>query len=250
MSGSSIPEKIRKLMALAMPGSGASPEEAASAAAMAAMLSAKYNIELASIKTSEADRKVFKQAEPITSALPRDKAAHMLLARAVADLYGCTFLINIAHNSNKIRFVGQPHNTALCDHWMTYLWDAGSRYAAQFLKNTSHTSQKERYKADGSFRLFYATEVSARLARKLAEMKRHGIDQTSTGTALVVSTWFETERREVRSWMEQNMRLKTTKTRHKPLDVSAAVAGTSAGRAVNISDHIGTRPAPVAGLIR
>ena len=234
-----VDDKIRKLMALANhPGTGAA--EAATAAAMAAELALKYNLDLAAVQEATPEqRKTFKHGDYATSALPRDKAAHMLLARGVADLYGCKFLILTMHNSNKIKFVGQEHNIMLCNSWLQYLMTAMSKSTAAYLKTRMFSDNKEKYRADGQFRLMFAHEVRQRLAEKLEQMRRHGVSG-STGTAIMVVNWYDQERKEVQAWLDQNMgKLRQSNTRKKSIvDVHAATHGVMAGKQVSLSDQI------------
>jgi hypothetical protein len=241
---SSISEKIRKLMALAeqKQHNAADANEAASAAAMAAELAMKYNIELDSIeKDHAAAPKQFKKGDYATSALPRDKQAHMLMANGVADLYGCKWLIRVAHNSNSVVFIGQPHNVELCNSWITYLWKAMMRCNVEYARTRTFASKKERYAADLAFRLQFASQVYTRLKEKLASMKTQGVADGG-GTALMVVNWYEQEKQEVAEWMQTHLSPgKPTSTRTKKLDWRAAAAGYEAGKKVGLHDQIGTK---------
>jgi uncharacterized protein DUF2786 len=238
-------DKIRKLMALAN-DTGATAHEAAAAAAMAAELALKYNIDLDAATradTTKSTTKEFRKGEYCTSALPRDKQSHMIIAGAVAAMYGCEVLMQIRHNSNKVRFVGQPHNIALCNSWMQYLWKACARANVEYARTRTFAAKTERYKADLGFRLQFASQVSSRLKEKLATMQR---GETSSGTALMVVNWYTTERREVQDWMDrQQIGGKLTGVRRKAIDVHATQAGYAAGKRVGLSDQVGANARPL-----
>jgi hypothetical protein len=238
---SDVTEKIRKLMNLADQSRNSNANESAAAAAMAAELALKYNINLDAIgrEGTKAETKQFKKGDwAPTIALPRDKQTHLMLASGVAALYGCKFLIYVFHNSNRIAFIGQPHNVDLCNKWLEYLWKAMARSNTEYARTRTFDTKKERYTADCGFRLQFAAQVSSRLREKLEAMKAKGVADGG-GTALMVVNWYEAERREVQEWMDKNLSMgKPTQIRGKKIDTHAARAGYDAGNKVGLDDQI------------
>lgn len=240
-------DKIRKLMAVAN-SPGANANEAASAAAMAAEMALAHSIDIGLIREVEGETpaKVFQEGPRVMGISAGDRSALLAMAGPVASLYGCSVLIhslmymrNPAHVAD-IFFVGQPHNVELSGTWIKYLWascERSNKEAPEF------RGIKRTYKMDRSFRLAFGNAVSQRLYEKLAAMKSQGIKtEASTSTALVVSNWFETERREVAKWMAANMRLgKVSKMNKRDLDYDAMLAGREAGKRVGLNDQIGNR---------
>lgn len=231
---STMNEKIRKLMALAdHPGTGA--EESAAAAAMAAELALKYNIDLA-LARHVAEPKQFERGAAAVTAAGGNRAALLWLAGAVANLYGSKNLVWQNHTSKcGIDFIGQPHNVAMCDSWMRYLWGACKKSDTAFRKSQIYASKPDEYRASMSFRLHFAITVANRLADKLASLKRG--EAAGTGTALMVVAWFETEKKEVAEWMAANLKTKTAKVAsRRAMDSDASTAGREAGRNASLAD--------------
>lgn len=243
-------EKLVKILALANHPE-TSPEEAAAAAAMAAELAVKYNIDLGTIKeVGQQEKKEFKRSEwTKVKASPRDRQAALYLQSGINDLYAVQGIVTWYPPSNRFSFVGQPHNTLLATHWFEYLWDCCVRATKEYNKKRSYMSTKEKSKAEQSFRLYFCAAVQRRLFAKRQQMMQQGVKdgEGSTSTALVVVNWYEQERKELRAWMEQNFSGKTVHSRKKELDRLAAVAGQDAGKRVSLDDQVGgsaRKPAP------
>jgi hypothetical protein len=239
---SSTADKIRKLMALAN-HEGTSPEEASAAAAMAAELALKYNIDLeAALAAGSAEAKVFGIGD-IELWVPAQYRQVLIHFQAgIAALYGCKATIShIGHAKYGIKFVGQDHNVALCNSWLKYLWDSCAKSNATYNKTRSYASAAEGYRASVTFRLHFAAEVHGRLSEKLASMRR---GEASAGTALVVVAWYDAEKQEVAKWMDDNLKMgKPTTSRAIKIDVRAAVAGNEAGKRTSLADQIGAAAA-------
>lgn len=237
---STMNEKIRKLMALAT-HAGTSPEEASAAAAMAAELALKYNIDLEATQAASAPQaKVFEEGEIELWITAQYRQCLINLSAGIADLYGCkTVIHSVNHAKYGIKFIGQPHNVALCNSWLKYLWDSCQRANVSYNKTRSYDSAAASYRAAVTFRLHFSSEVYRRLRDKLEAMRRG--DAPGTGTALVVVNWYEAEKKEVAQWMADNMKLgKMAKTRGIRIDGAAAVAGHQAGQRASLADQVGS----------
>ncbi len=233
-------DKIRKMMALAQ-DSGATPEEAANAAAMAAELALKHNLDLAQVmQEGQPKKKAFTHLYATEGCGPRDRAAGLLLSHGLSRLYGCMNLVSWAPPTNKYSFVGQEHNAQLCASWFDYLWRSCERANKEYnktLRGAGRTA-KERGAADQAFRLRFAEAVTTRLLQKLREMREKGVQQ-SNGTALMVVDWYEQEYREVQEYAATKMRVgKAAKTRTSVRDSHAGAAGAEAGKRVSLDAQL------------
>ena len=226
-------DKIRKMMALAN-DPGATPEEAANAAAMAAELALKYNIDMASIQIDEAPKpKEFVVGGYSIKVTPRDRKAGLHLAGGVSKLYAVKLVLTRIKEYWFFTFIGQPHNVELANHWLNYLWASMKRANSEYHKTLTHRAT---YAQDGSFRLMFAYTVQARLYEKFEAMQRHGI---SGSTALVVYNFYEKERAEIDAWVKQSMALgKPLKSRAAQLESAAASAGAAAGKRIGLDEQV------------
>ena len=256
MSGFDYADKIRKLLAVAN-DAAATPGEAANAAAMAASLALQHNIDMGKIheRESSPETKAFARTHKGMAVSAQHRKGLLWMASGVANLYGCSIILttfrNPAHAAD-IYFVGQPHNADLCLTWLDYLANAAQR-ANREAPELKGLSGADRYRADRDFRESFGSAVRNRLDEKLQAMKSEGIKgESSSSTALVVSNWFETEKREVQEWMASTMKLgKATSTRStKNRDYSAATAGYQAGKKVGLHDQLGTRSQAVGAIGR
>jgi hypothetical protein len=245
MMSSSMNEKIRKLMALA-DSSGATPAEAANAAAMAAELALKYNIDIAEACKSEQPKpKEFTFGEYAIKTNPRDRKAGIHLAHGVAELYAVKPLISAlkGRTEHHFMFVGQAHNVELASSWLKYLWNSMLRSNKEYNKSKIGRAT---YGSDGSFRLMFAYAVETRLHDKYAAIQQQGVSET--GTALVVVNWYEQERKAVQEWIDQTLgeNKRELRSRASNLDGHAANAGYKAGKQVGLDDQLAGRSSPRA----
>ena len=248
--------RIQKLMRLAA-DPAATPEEAATAAAMAAELSIRYNIDLADVTNDEHAEKHFEQgtANPKLKVYGRDRKAFTFLTSAISKLYGCQDFVRTRKDKSFAQFVfiGQKHNIEMAETWTDYLWQSCLRANRQFNKTDErrkHMNAAEKYKADGNFRYHFAWIVYGRLKAKFEELNQQGAkDSEGTSTALAVSTWYEQERKELTAWIAQHMNLRKARaTRSMKIDVLAANAGREAGQRVSLDAQITAKSRPVAQI--
>ena len=233
MSG--MDSKIAKLLAMAEhPNSN--PEEAANAAAMAAALAAKYNIDLDSVRRVE-DTKTFRQDRSGWHTRYRDAEAVSLMGSWVGRVFGCKLIIHTFRRSQSwYSFTGQPHNTQLAHSWLEYLWTSCKRANTEHARLSNYGDKDIRQQARDNFRIHYAAAVARRLKQRFDAMQTDGV---SGSTALVVAAWFDQERKEVELWMEQNGEAAPPlKPRDVKLMLDAALAGKRAGEKVGLHDQI------------
>lgn len=241
MSDNPALDKIRKLLALAESGSGATPEEAATAAGVAAALMMKYNIDREEVqaKTGPAE-KTYGWHKSKVRCPAWDRQAVIFLSSGVAALYGCQELVTPVNHTRYFSFIGQPHNCQMAESWTDYLWRSCKRASTEYLKAHPRFDKKEAYRAERSFRLTFCQQVYVRLLQKVREMRTQGVTEgTSTSTALVVSHWLDEEKKAVQEWMSSNMKTGMTRgPKPRNLDAGAANAGREAGKRVNLDTQL------------
>ena len=230
----SMSSKIAKLLALAE-HPNTSPTEAANAAAMAAELALKYNIDTDSVRQSEIPKQFVKDLSQWHSR-SRDIDAVSLMGGWVAKMFGCKLLIHAFKGDAFYSFSGQPHNVALSHSWLHYLWQSCLKANTEFAKGRAYGDARIRQQARDNFRLHFSAAVATRLIQRLDQMRSQGV---SGSTALVVQNWFDQEHREVSVWVEQN---NDKIVEHKPREIKqlldAALAGHAAGNRVGLQDQV------------
>ena len=242
-------DKIRKLLAMAE-HPNTNPAEAANAAAMAAALAAKHNIDLDAARGA-GQSKTFIDAPPFAAVKwrRRDDTGVVIMTTWVARLFGCTTVIHYNGDERWCAFKGQEHNIALAQSWFKYLWDSCKRANTEHAKSESHATFAERESARATFRMHFCVAVSNRLKQKYEAMRTTGV---SGSTALVVAAWFDTERREVEAWLKDKHPDMQDFTPKMPTvkDERAARAGDAAGNRVSLADQIGASAPVSSGAIR
>jgi hypothetical protein len=230
-----IKGKIAKLMALAA-DQGATPDEAASAAAMAASLAARYNIELSSV--GKPGEKKFVTQKGSTTFRRRDATAFGMMSSWVGSMFGCSPMFYYRGDTMTSAFSGQEHNIDLCHSWMDYLWGVCLKRNTDHARKADYGSSAVRQQARDSFRMAFAVAVSRRLKTKLDELRAQKFE-TSAGTSLVVGTWFDQERQELAVWMEENQGdLKPMKAKEVKVLHDAYRAGFKSGDEVGLQDQV------------
>ena len=236
-----IADKLRKLLELAEhPNTNAN--EAANAAALAAKLSIMHNIELDSVRL-KSQNKEFVSVLSTWHYSPRDAAGVIVMSQWVAQLFGCKILLAGSSSRRYIWFYGQKHNVDMCNSWSKYLIDSCARANREHARDAKRATFAEREDARSAFRYAFNVAVATRLREKLEAMKKEGVQEgSSSGTALVVSNWFEQERKEVQEFIDNNVQIsnKTVSTRSVAIEGRAIAAGREAGNKVSLHDQVST----------
>lgn len=234
--------KIQKLMAMA-DHVGSNPNEAAAAAAMAARLAAKHNIDLDAVRTAD-QPKTFARLYTEIKVPMRDEQAFYFLCNAVAKTYGCVGGHFIFSGSIEPVFVGQPHNTGMAKSWFQYLWDACKLANRIHAREQNYGSHARREQARSAFRYGFCKAVSERMHELLmATMAQTHTSTHTGGTALVVGAWFESERRDVAQWMADDAAARAERYRAENPNAVAVKVRASRGRTM-------AGVAPLAGAQR
>jgi hypothetical protein len=231
----SMIDKIRKLMALA--GSNPNVHEAAAAAEMAASLAAKYNIDMDAVRL-RSEKSFIESETGGFSFSRRDEMGALQMAMWTCRLFGCTVWYRTFNSCRKAVISGQPHNVALAESWLEFLWNSCKRANREHAHAMSYPTFGEREKARQSFRLAFCSAVAKRLMEKVDSMKKQGV---SGSTALVVTAWFDEEQREVAEFVAKkhpemgNFKVRRPTTYER----RAAEAGSDAGNRVSLAHQIG-----------
>jgi hypothetical protein len=228
-------DKIKKLLAMAHhPNSD--PNEAAVAAAMAARLALQHNIDIDSL-TEKAPKEFVRDALDID--FPRrDDQARIWLMTAVAEMFGVKpYNVNYGA-TRRVLYVGQKHNTELAKSWTAYLWESCKRANTEHARRACYGSREAREEARSAFRFGFCLAVAKRIGQSVQEMKTQGVPESGS-TALVVSAWFEQERREVEAWVKTNINASkgSTGTRVRGTQ-EARDAGLVAGAKVSLNKQL------------
>jgi hypothetical protein len=244
-------DKIRKLLAMAE-HPNTNPAEAANAAAMAAALAAKHNIDLDAIRAASGQAKEFVDAPAFAGVKwrRRDDSGIMIVTSWVARLFGCTTVIHSRGDERWCAFKGQVHNVELAQSWFKYLWDSCKKANTEHARSESRGTFNERETARAVFRLHFCVAVANRLKEKYNAMRTQpGV--VSGSTALVVAAWFDAERKEVELWLKEKHPDMAQFAPKPPTqrDSTAAAAGDAAGRRVSLADQIAAHPV-ARGAIR
>lgn len=158
-------EKIKKLMRLGQPNSGATDAEAASAMEMASALMAKYAVQ---VTLDEDDAPEAVRGKPD---FKWDEVWHREVAAAAGFLYYCRVMW---WGNNKygmgISFVGRPDNIEACEATMAFL--AGEVERLYKLNLPKGLSKETRAEYRRTFKFACAHRLAAR-AWAIMEMLRH-----------------------------------------------------------------------------
>ena len=231
-----IIEKIKKLLALAE--RGGTEAEAALAAEMAASLALKHNIDLAAVQTGPMPRNYNDVQIAIADKFEQWMAN---IVGGVAHLHGCKHYFSSRHDKSVAwNVIGRPNTAEAIKLTVEYLVEATKRFNRQAVMGRG-LDKVGRQAFRESFRLACSQRLRVRLREKYDAMTTTDVvAQTSVGsTALVVSNYFEQERKEIALWMEEKGYKLTNKT-HNVRDRSdeGRAAGLSAGNRIGLDAQV------------
>lgn len=201
-----IVEKIRKLFAMAAPGSGATEAEMMTALEMAQALMVKYAIDQDALKTEVVPGvrrgEMTKEYDAWAQVLG-DAAAELNMASAV--YYG--------RNSRTLRFgfVGRPEAVTGAEATLRLLVGEVERLYKQGLPRGLDKASRAQFRRN--FKFACSTRIQQRVSDIVYQLKHsnnYAMQQTGS-TALVVSSTIDQRLREVAEWMTKNMNVKFAK---------------------------------------
>ena len=195
-----IQERIRKLLALAASGSGATEDEADTAMQMAAAMAARYGIELEALNKDKAAPKV-----TLKSHRKEWKVHQAYAANAAAVLVGIE--CNVYDLGKRgFSFVGREELIETAEELMFWLFrQIEDLYKSNLPKGLT---QGERAEFRKTFKAACALRVLERAKRYMRELKTSDAQaQDATGqNALVVLNYFETLSKEVDEFWNNRFR--------------------------------------------
>lgn len=224
--------RIKKMLSLA--DNNDSPAEAAVAAAMAAKLMDKFNIEHAEVLLADLkDDDIIEHPTDVSWARHVPKWVSRIIV-ATAQLHDCEAKYNFSYKEGVkqrhmgVTFLGHHADVIVAAWVFDYLIGEIKRLGNAYSKSIGKATGPQRH----SFRVACAGEIAYTLQRMLrdreAEMATH-----STGKELVICK---------RSLVQQkfNVKYKTGGRQQRYGDMTAARAGAEAGRKVSIRTGIET----------
>jgi len=232
-----IVERVRKLLAKTVER-GATPAEAATAAAKAQALMFAYNLELSQVEDKPADPLAAYKREGEDygrMAWRRDRTWMRDLMHAVAVNNFCKLVYYSTSNKDygtRLDLIGKPDNIRFCRElfaWLVVQLDSMRLEAwAVYLKVCKADGERPihgtRYRAS-----FYAGAVEV-IASRLAAQRRENEQASADSRALIVITGKEL----IQATQALAGRLRASRTRRWTADDDARDAGQQAGQRVSI----------------
>jgi hypothetical protein len=241
-----ILERVRRLFALSNDG-GATQGEAATAAAMAARLMARYQLgegELrverdgaGGVRIDVTERDVSVAAW--RSGTRRMPTWHGSVASVAARATGC----RAYREATSIVFVGAFRDAAVAVELQTWLVDRCDADTRTYMRFARRTMSGFGRTTASSFRFGWVNGVSRAVEHEVAERESDHAEMRSdggpagTGTDLVVVTLREVAAAKsaaVDSWMQSNIRLRSRTVTQTVHDSDAYGAGHSRGRSIRV----------------
>lgn len=170
-------DKIQKLLKVAAEGSGASVNEAETAARQAAALMRKWNIDSAEIQLKNIDQGLGEEIVAEFAYSPRHRIQRWegQISVAVAKLFDCQvdLYTKPSGDSEVIRFMGYETDVVVSTWMLTYLIRTVESLAKKFMGDKKSFTQG-------------ATAALCKRLREMREARDAEFKGTTTGTALVV----------------------------------------------------------------
>ncbi len=225
-----VMEKVRKLLALAR-DSGASENEAATAARQAATMMNKYQIDAGDILIAKMDEDI-EFARELAEANPRKRRHPFtevstwcgVIAMGVADLFDCVVdIVGLRDGGVKLRFSGHVTDVPVA------VWTYQMLTETVYRLSTASPEASVSRAAKTAFRMGAAIRLQNRLDSMKDEQDRTNEECKSTGTSLVV---IDKKKAAVKERFGESKR---KKTRVKTLEDEAFSAGKAAGDKIPIN---------------
>ena len=198
MEDNNIIEKIRKLLALAERG-GTEAEAAAAMEKVQALLT-KHNLDIDSVRKPEESSftREFQEFEWNASWIRP-------IAGAVAKLYFCSmYYTQQGLDKQIIYMVGEKVNILTAQYVVDLVVATGKRLAKAYAQECYRDWGMNPVSASNSFKKGFALRISSRCAELMREAKRGNIKDVETGTALVVTNFYERNETAIAKFIKQD----------------------------------------------
>jgi hypothetical protein len=234
---------VKKMMTLAN-DAGASEGERENALRMAHATLAKYNLTMSEAEASGKKAEEARGAEHMTG---RDYPWMRTTAHAVAKLFFCEyFYILIGGGKVKHFFVGRESNVFTAQGMTTYVIDSIDREAQRTAKARTGNSGGTFWRSFCKGAAFAVYERCDSIREEAEEESAQDAQlerltsPKSTGTALVLASVYEAERKANEEYISKNIGpLRFTSSRQRNTAADAHAAGQEYGEKINLSRQIG-----------
>jgi hypothetical protein len=233
--------RVKKMMTLAN-DAGASEGERENALRMAHATLAKYNLTMSEAEASGKKAEEARGAEHMTG---QDYPWMRTTAHAVAKLFFCEyFYILIGGGKVKHFFVGRESNVFTAQGMTTYVIDSINREAQR-------TAKERTGNAGGTFWRSFCKGAAFAVYERCNSIREEAEEESAqdaklerltsaTGTALVLASVYETERKANEEYISKNVgELRFTRSRQRNTAADAHAAGQEYGEKINLSKQIG-----------
>lgn len=223
---SDIIERIKKLLRIGQPGSGATEEEASTAMGLAAALMLKHGLEVQLDDDRTPETVAGRWSGGYT------EAWHLNVASAAGYLYSCRYIVR--RRLGQFQFVGREDNVEACAMTMKWLCDEVERLYKLHLPKGMTKADRAEYRR--TFKWACSMRLSAR-AWAIMEMLRQDDAKAleATGSrALVVVESIDQQLKAAEDWLEREMPNAKAVVVHPRAAGLGTLAGRDAGDTVEL----------------
>src|SRR5687768_7100621 len=226
-------EKVRKMLAIAN-DRGASEGERDNAMRMAHSYLVKFNLSMDSIENTDRDR--VKEEDTLRQANDWSRAC----MNAISDLFFCKFFFmhDKINQVDRNFFIGKKSNAMTAKEL--------SLFVVRSINKEANKTRKS-LKADSKFSRSFCEGATMKIIERCLKLKEEAIkadskdnSTTSTGTNLVLASFYEQELEQNLKFISDNMKLnlKSTPLKQKATDNTAYARGMMFGEQINLNKQI------------
>lgn len=228
-------DKIRKLMNMAEGTADGGEHERDTALKMAMNLLAKYNLSMSSVKGKDKEGRQTVEKEMTSHAWAK------IVAKAVAEMLFCKYFSTKigAHNATRMRmtFIGLESNVITAKEMTEYIIASITKEAARKAKEAGVAGSFQRSFCNGA-----ANQIKLRCNALRAEAEKASAKapEMSSGTALVLASLYDTEKKANDDYVVTVMNVKLTTKPLKPNSKSGDgySAGVAHGKTIQLNKQV------------